>query len=103
MLEKRLKDKLTKENLWIYILKLLEKKERYGYELRDSIEEEFGFLPGNVTAYRVLYALQKNGLVASSKKEVKSRERKYYSITTEGKKELEEGKDVLKSMIKKLD
>ena len=102
MLEKRLKDKLTKENLWLYILTLLEKKEMYGYELRDSIKEEFGFLPGTVTAYRVLYALQKNGLVVSSKKEVKSRERKYYDITPAGKKELAMGKQVLRSIIEKL-
>src|SRR5271154_4165419 len=45
----RLKDKVQKENLWFFLLVLLSKKPRYGYELRKLVRDEFGFWSGNVT------------------------------------------------------
>jgi len=102
MPSKRLREKLTIENLWIYLLALLREKDMYGYELREAIQERFDFMPGNVTAYRVLYALKRRGLVDSKEKEVDGRKRKYYSITSSGTKELEAGKEVLKSILSKL-
>jgi PadR family transcriptional regulator PadR len=102
MPSKRLEEKLTIENLWIYILALLKEKEMYGYELREAIKARFGFMPGNVTAYRVLYSLKRRGLVDTKEKEVDSRKRKYYSLTTTGQEELIAGKEVLKSILSKL-
>jgi PadR family transcriptional regulator PadR len=80
----RLKQKVQKENLWFFLLVLLSKKPRYGYELRKLVRDEFGFWSGNVTAYRVLYALEGAALVKSEKGE----RRKYYTITDKGRKEL---------------
>lgn len=102
MPSKRLEEKLTIENLWIYILALLKEKDMYGYELREAIKERFSFMPGNVTAYRVLYALKRRGMVSTMEKEVDGRLRKYYKITESGKKELDAGKEVLKSILSKL-
>jgi len=62
----RLVRKLTKENLWLYILSLLKEGPLYGYEVERMIEKRFGFRPGKVTCYVVLYMLQKEGLVAVS-------------------------------------
>lgn len=99
---RRLEEKLTKENLWIYLLSLLDEKDMYGYELRDAVHGRFGFRPGNVTAYRVLYTLKRDGLVATANKRVGGRERKYYQITRKGAKELAGGKEILKRTLSKL-
>lgn len=102
MPSKRLEEKLTKENLWLYILALLKDKDMYGYELRAAIKSRFGFMPGNVTAYRVLYALKRRGMVSTLDKQVDGRTRRYYTLTKSGKEELEKGKAVLKKILSKL-
>ncbi|MBN2517594.1 MAG: PadR family transcriptional regulator [Candidatus Altiarchaeota archaeon] len=98
----RLKEKTTRENLWLYILSILEKNEAYGYELRGDIERRFGFKPGNVTAYRVLYSLKRGGFVETVEREVGGRKRKYYEITEKGKQELRLGRDFLKTTLASL-
>lgn len=92
----RLRDKVQKENLWFFILILLSQKERYGFELRSLINERFGFWSGNVTAYRVLYDLEKAKLVKAETKE----RRRYYSITDRGRAEMEEAKSYLEGLLK---
>lgn len=85
----RLEDSITKDNLWIYILTLLKKKELYAYELNAKIKKEFGFSPGNVTAYIVLQRLKAEGYVrASLTKKSGGPSRHYYSITEKGAAEL---------------
>ena len=91
----RLKAKVQKENLWFFILILLSSQERYGFELRRLVNEEFGFWSGNVTAYRVLYDLERSKLVRA---ELKDR-RKYYRITELGRTELEEARLYLRSLL----
>ena len=93
--EHRLRDKVQKENLWLFILVLLSTNERYGFELRRLINEKFGFWSGNVTAYRVLYDLEKSGMVKS---ELKDR-RKYYRMTALGRAELQEARKFLGSLV----
>ena len=39
----RLKEKVQKENLWFFILRLITKKEMYGSEIREEIQKNFGF------------------------------------------------------------
>ena len=91
----RLKTKVQKENLWFFILILLSSEERYGFELRRLVNEKFGFWSGNVTAYRVLYNLEKSRMV---KAEMKNR-RKYYRITELGRTELEEARSYLRALL----
>lgn len=91
----RLKDKVQKENLWFFILLLLAKKARYGYELRKLVKKEFGFWSGTVTAYRVLYSLEAAGLVKSQTVE----RRRYYEITVKGSSEMEEAKRFLAGLL----
>lgn len=99
----RLEKSLTKDNLWLYILTLLKKKDLYPYEVREKIKEEFGFQPGRVTAYIVMKKLEKGGYVQKSKKEKKGGpERKYYSITEKGRKELERGEGKIEKWIKRV-
>ncbi|HOC53427.1 MAG TPA: helix-turn-helix transcriptional regulator [Candidatus Pacearchaeota archaeon] len=94
----RLKKLNTKENLWIYILILLKKNPLYAWELPSLIEKEFGFRPGNITPYRVLYRLEAENLVKSNLKD----RRRTYQITEKGLKELNVVKSFYKNIIEKL-
>lgn len=84
----------TKDNLWIYILLLLRKKGLYGWEIPRLVKEKFGFLPGRITPYRVLYRLEKEGFVESNLKE----RRRIYQITEKGKEELKKAEVFLKEL-----
>lgn len=100
----RLKRKTSTDNLWIYILRLLQEKEVYGYELRDSITNRFGFKPGKVTSYRVLADLVKFNLVTSfimDNPEGRPN-RKYYRITDKGQKMMFEAKVYLTKLLEKV-
>jgi DNA-binding PadR family transcriptional regulator len=85
--DKRLMDRMRRkvdlENLWYEILKITSKKPMYGYEIRKIIKKSLGFWLGNVTAYKVLYDLERRGYVKAEEKTY----RKRYSITAKGKKE----------------
>jgi PadR family transcriptional regulator PadR len=91
----RLKNKVQKENLWLFILILLSSGDRYGYELRREIKDKFGFWSGNVTAYRVLYDLESAKLV----KGITQDRRRYYKITDSGRKEIEAARSFLERLI----
>lgn len=94
---RRLERKLTKELLWIYILSILKKKKMHAYALRKEIKKRFDFLPGNVSAYVVLYKLESRGFVSVKAEGT----RKIYSLTASGKKLLNEAKGYFRSVSKK--
>ena len=95
-------EKLNKNNtidcLYPYILKILSDKPVHAYVLRKEIEKRFGFRPGSVTAYKVLYLLKKEGLVEKTQKD----RIKVYTITQKGRKELERVVGFYKRQIKLL-
>ncbi len=95
---KRLKSRLSIELLWIYILKLLGEKSLHGYIIRKEIEKNFGFLPGNVTSYVVLYKLESRGFVKTAKEENKI----VYTLTPKGKKLFDAGRKEWERTSKKL-
>ncbi len=95
----RLKKSNTIENLWLYILALAKKGEIYGYNFQEKIKERFGFKPGKITAYRVLYRLESQGFVKSK---VEQR-RRVYKITKKGIEELEKAKNFFLELAKKID
>ena len=94
----RLRKSLTTETLWIWILTLLARKPSHAYVLRKEIRDEFGFLPGNVTCYKVLYFLSKGGYVKSRE----SGRKRIYFVTEKGRNELVKAKEYLKGIIKEL-
>ncbi|WP_243666438.1 PadR family transcriptional regulator [Vulcanisaeta sp. JCM 16159] len=59
----RLMAKLTKENLWIYVVKLLMERPMYGYEIAREVRERFNINITNVGVYVVLYKMERDGLV----------------------------------------
>ncbi len=100
----RLKTKITKEVLWLYILRLLKERPMYAYELKEKIKEAFKFEPATVSSYVVLYKLEKDGYVTAEWQESQTGKpsRKYYRLTPEGERLLEEGIHFLEETIKKL-
>ncbi len=101
----RLADKLTKANLWLYILRLLEDEPLYGYEIKEKIQKRFGFQPAIVSGYVILYKMKKDGLVQvewkTSNEEGKPN-RKYYSITEIGKTAMNRAKKYLELLLMKV-
>jgi DNA-binding PadR family transcriptional regulator len=96
---KRLDRKLGIELLWVFVLALVKRQPLHAYALRKRVEEEFGFLPGNVSSYVVLYKLESRGFVktqADGNKVV-------YSITPDGNRLLSAAKRQLQQKIDLLD
>ncbi|KGK91303.1 PadR family transcriptional regulator [Desulfosporosinus sp. HMP52] len=79
----------------LLLLSLLAESDRYGYEIIKELEHRsdstFQFKEG--TLYPVLHKLENNGYVRSyMAKGDAGKERKYYQITNQGKKQLVEEK-----------
>ena len=74
------------------LLKLLEEKDMYGYEmievLRERSQNVFELKAG--TLYPLLHNLEEKGLLTVYEREAGNKVRKYYSITKNGKKTLDE-------------
>lgn len=78
------------------ILKLLETKDMYGYEMIEALhkqsDETFDLKAG--TLYPLLHGLEKNGSVSVYEGQSDNgRKRKYYHITKDGKKLLSDKRD----------
>lgn len=102
-----LKNSLTKRSIGLYILKLLQKAPKYGYELKEAINEEFSVITSQISSsristsqiatYKALYKLNDDGLITCRIIEpIGHRSRKYYFITPMGLKLLIEARNFLK-------
>jgi PadR family transcriptional regulator PadR len=74
----------------LLILRLLEAREMYGYELVQAIKSETGnvITLGEGVVYPVLHALEREGALKSRRKPVNGRMRVYYTVTSRGTKRL---------------
>lgn len=75
------------------ILKLLEERDMYGYEMIETLalrsDHTFDFKAG--TLYPILHTLEKQGLVSSYEQRTpQERIRKYYHLTESGRERLQE-------------
>lgn len=80
----------------LLLLSLLEETDMYGYEIIKKLEEKsdhtFQFKEG--TLYPILHKLENKGYVTSyMSKSSSGKERKYYRITTSGRKQLVKEKE----------
>jgi PadR family transcriptional regulator PadR len=75
----------------LVVLRLLSRKEMYGYELVKAIQAESqGILTfGEGCIYPTLHALEHSRLIVSRRKEVGGRNRLYYELTARGRRQLE--------------
>jgi len=76
----------------LLLLRLLSRREMYGYEIVRAIQKETNeaFSFGEGCIYPYLHYLRKEKLVSSQRKEVEGRNRNYYHITPQGEKRLAE-------------
>jgi PadR family transcriptional regulator PadR len=76
----------------VAVLRLLERRQMYGYELVEALERETGGVlsMGQSTLYPLLYNLEGKGLLAAQwRKAPSGRRRKYYALTPKGVARLE--------------
>ena len=77
------------------LLKLLSEKDMYGYEMIETLREKsqnvFELKAG--TLYPLLHGMEDKNYLTVYEKEVGGKVRKYYSITKNGRKVLEEKKE----------
>ena len=76
----------------LLILRLLQQKEMYGYEIVRAIREQTGDVVavGEGVVYPVLHGLEGDGALKSRRKAVNGRSRIYYSVTAAGSRRLAE-------------
>ena len=74
----------------LMILRLLQDREMYGYEIVQAIALRTGqvLTPGEGVVYPVLHGLEKSGALKSRRKTVNGRSRVYYTLTAKGAKRL---------------
>ena len=76
------------------LLRLLEEKDMYGYEMIDTLESRsnhvFSLKAG--TLYPLLHSLEEKGYLTAHENEVNGKTRKYYSITKNGRNYLKDKK-----------
>ncbi len=70
----------------LMILRLLQDREMYGYELVQAIKAQTSDVVSlsEGVVYPVLHGLEKNGALKSQRREVGGRSRVYYSLTAKG-------------------
>ncbi|MDI9619614.1 MAG: PadR family transcriptional regulator [Candidatus Nezhaarchaeota archaeon] len=94
----RLREKLTKENLWLYIVKELAEKPTYAYQVKVALKEKYGIDAATVTVYTVLYRMEREGLIAK----VKSGEDTFYKPTEKGLQQLQKGIELIVEVAERL-
>ncbi len=96
---------LTKGTLQPIILKLLNDNEKmYGYEITQKVKE---LTKGKIdisegALYPILHKLEAEGILETEKVYIGKRVRKYYSVTGNGKKEVETVSNEINDFIKTL-
>lgn len=92
MAYERLRNSITKGNLWLYILSVLEDGAATPSEIRESVRREFGVSAAAITFYSVLYRLSREGMVKKSSAAFRSA----YEATARGKEELEKARKLIR-------
>ena len=88
----KISKELLKGSTTMLVLDLLKNQNMYGYEmikkLKEKSENVFELKEG--TLYPILHSLEEEGLISSYWDDTTGKKRKYYAITTKGKKSLKE-------------
>jgi PadR family transcriptional regulator PadR len=87
------------------VLQLLSSNEMYGYQLVDALTKRSAgvFELGQSTLYPMLYNLESQGIITSREKAGENgRRRKYYRLTSKGKKRLEKDREQWAAVVKGL-
>lgn len=94
---------LKKGLLPLFVLQVIQVKDRYGYELIEELKATAGLDVTESTIYPLLIRLMNEGLlVAKWVEQASGIPRKYYSLSKDGAKKLKEMKQSMKQIISKL-
>ena len=79
----------------LLLLRLLEQREMYGYELVKAIRRRTGkaISLGEGVIYPVLHSLERRGALRAKRKKVDGRTRVYYALNAKGRKRLDRLQD----------
>ena len=91
-----LRQSLTRNNLWVYILSALEDGPATPGEIRKKVQSRHGFAPAAITFYSVLYKLRREGLVQRTSEEFRTA----YGVTAAGRAELARARELLEKVKK---
>ncbi|EPY06790.1 PadR-like family transcriptional regulator [Paenibacillus alvei TS-15] len=105
IMQPKVSKELLKGSTALLILSMLEKEEMYGYELTKRLEAASSglFALKEGTLYPILHALESKGEVEAYWNEASGRARKYYRITDQGRKLLQEKTDEWRLFRRSLD
>jgi len=92
----RLITKLTKENLWLYIIRVLKEGPMYAYEVKVHVTNRIGVKVSTVAVYTVLYRMAREGLI---ERFTGSSGKSYYRVTNKGMKAYEQAIRILEKVI----
>lgn len=88
----KISKELLKGSTKMLILEMVKDENMYGYQMIKKLKEKsnsvFEFKEG--TLYPILHSLEEKGLISSYWDDTTGKKRKYYAITTKGKKSLKE-------------
>jgi DNA-binding PadR family transcriptional regulator len=78
----RLKRKLTVENLWLYVIRVLADAQAplKAYDIRKQVKARFNINPPAITVYTVVYRMAREGLIAR----VVEGSETFYKVTEKG-------------------
>jgi len=94
----KLEERLTKNILWLFILKELKRKPMHAYAIDEILRRKYEFSIAKITPYIHLYLLEECGLVRSRKTKLKGRSAKIYSLTKEGEVILQKSLEMVKKV-----
>lgn len=88
----KISKELLKGSTKMLILEMVKDENMYGYQMIKNLKEKsnnvFEFKEG--TLYPILHSLEEEGLISSYWDDTTGKKRKYYAITTKGKKSLKQ-------------
>ncbi|MCQ2484515.1 MAG: PadR family transcriptional regulator [Clostridia bacterium] len=86
---------LLKGSTAMLVLSVISEDDMYGYKIVKELEmrSENVFCLKEGTLYPILHLLEEEGMVTSYWVDVENRKRKYYHITSKGKRQLKEKKE----------
>lgn len=88
-------NKITKENLWIYVVNTLLQGPKTGYEIVKEIRDRYMINVTTVAVYVVLYKMERDGLLVSYDDNGKRR----YRVTQDGLREYNEAIKALVNLL----
>jgi len=102
MAMKRLRRKLTTENLWLHILTALKERPMYGYEIANHLKNNRGLDAAVITVYTVLYKMEKEGMIMRKASKGFDLRKVYYEATEKGLATLQEGARFLQDLLSEI-